>query len=222
MSNEIFFIAHILVNIFFLLLSLRLGKTYLIIFYALQVVMANFFVLKEITLFSLDVTASDVFAVGSLLSINLLREYFGVETAKKTIWLGFFSSLIFMIMGQFHLRYAPNLSDQTSEAYHKILSLNVRVSVASFVTFLIVQKLDLELFKQLKKRLKRSLAFTLFLTITVSNAVDTVLFSFLGLYGLVNSVIPIMLMAYLIKIIITIASAPFIGFTKKIIRNHVI
>lgn len=222
MSNEIFFIGHVLVNIFFLLLSLRLGKHYLIIFYTLQIVMANFFVLKEITLFSLDVTASDVFAVGSLLSINLLREYFGLETAKKTIWLGFFSSLIFTVMGQLHLRYIPNLFDKTSGAYHEILSLNLRVSLASFITFLIVQKLDLELFKLLKKRFERSLAFTLFLTITISNAIDTVLFSFLGLYGLVQSIVPIMFMAYLIKIIITTASSPFIGLTKKLVKDNVI
>ena len=184
--------------------------------------MANFFVLKEITLFSLDVTASDVFAVGSLLSINLLREYFGIETAKKAIWFGFFSSFIFMIMGQIHLRYIPNLSDQTSDAYYRILSLNLRVTVASFITFLMVQKLDLELYKQLKKRLNKSLTLTLFLTVTISNAIDTLLFSFLGLYGLVKSIVPVMFMAYLIKIIITLASTPFIGLTKKIIRKHVV
>ena len=41
--------------------------------------------LKQITLFGLNATASDIFAIGSLLGLNLLREIYGITEAKKAI-----------------------------------------------------------------------------------------------------------------------------------------
>ena len=75
--NEFVFFLHIFVVATFALGACRLGKEMLVAWIGLQAVLANLFVLKQMKLFWLDVTCSDVYAVGAFLSLNLLQEYYG-------------------------------------------------------------------------------------------------------------------------------------------------
>jgi len=82
--NECIFLFHIIAILVFTLLSFRLGKMALGSWLCIQVLCANLFVMKQVVLFGFHVTCSDVFAIGSILSLNLLQEYFGPKEAKKT------------------------------------------------------------------------------------------------------------------------------------------
>jgi uncharacterized integral membrane protein (TIGR00697 family) len=48
-----------------------------------------------------------------------------------------------------------------------------------------------------------------------SQAVDTILFTFLGLYGIVSSLVDIMTMSFVIKVLIITLFAPFLALAKK-------
>jgi uncharacterized integral membrane protein (TIGR00697 family) len=48
---------------------------------------------------------------------------------------------------------------------------------------------------------------------------DTILFSMLGLYGIVHNLIHIMIVSYGIKIAGILLSTPFIFYAKKIVRK---
>jgi uncharacterized PurR-regulated membrane protein YhhQ (DUF165 family) len=76
MLNESVFFLQVVLIIAFSLLALKRGSAALTTWITVQALLANLFVLKQITLFGLNVTASDGFAIGSLLGINLLQEYF--------------------------------------------------------------------------------------------------------------------------------------------------
>jgi len=221
MKNELIFLIHILFDVSFLILALRLGKLALVMFYVTQVLFANFFVLKQITLFSLHVTASDVFAIGAFLSINLIREYFESALAKKTIWYGFIFVLGFMLFSQIHLWYVPNEFDATHSSYQTILSPTFRIATASLVSFLVVQKFDLWFFSVLKKKTKgRFLSSRMFASLGISQLFDTILFSFLGLYGYVHDIVPIIVMSYLIKLLISALTSPFSILSKKLVKDY--
>ena len=71
--NETIFFLHIFSALLFLALAIRLGKMALGVYVALSGVLANLFVVKQIELFGLHATASDVFAVGGILGLNLLQ-----------------------------------------------------------------------------------------------------------------------------------------------------
>ena len=62
--NELIFLFHILLVLSFVLGALRLGKNALLSLLALQAILANLFVVKQISLFGFAVTCSDVFAIG--------------------------------------------------------------------------------------------------------------------------------------------------------------
>lgn len=214
--NELIFLCHIFVVIGFSLGALRLGQGALIAFIALQGVLANLFVVKQMDLFGFSVTCSDVFAIGGILSLNLLQEYFGREKAKMAVKISFGALLFFALMTQIHLAYIPNGFDTTQGSFLTLFSSSLRIVFASLGTFLLVQQFDVRFFSLLKGKLPYRIAISLFL----SQLIDTVLFSFLGLYGLVESVFEIILVSFLIKCIIILTSSPFTAFSKRFVKRE--
>lgn len=210
--NEWIFFAHTLVVVGFVLLGLRLGKTALITLTALQGVLANIFVVKQIFLFGLTVTASDVFAIGCILSLNLLQEYFGKDSAKQAARITLLSLVFFTLMSQIHLLYNPAEGiDTTQSAFVTIFSPTLRIICASIFTFFLVQQFDIRFFPLLKGKLP----VRIFISLIFSQLLDTILFTTLGLYGLVSSVFDIMLMSFLIKCVVISISSPFVAFSKR-------
>jgi uncharacterized PurR-regulated membrane protein YhhQ (DUF165 family) len=106
--NELIFIVHTVVIAAFALGALALGCTSLVAFVCSCCILANLFVVKQITLFGLTATCADAFTVGATIGLNMLQEYFGKEIAKKTIWINFFLLIFYAIVSQIHLIYIPH------------------------------------------------------------------------------------------------------------------
>lgn len=213
--NETLFFAQILLIVGFSLGALRLGKAALICWVSVLALIANLFVLKQINLFGFDVTASDAFAIGSLLGLNFLQEYFDREDADKAIWVCFFFMVFFTAVSQLHLLYSPSVYDATQPAFQAILSHSPRLLVASMSVFFIVQQIDIRFFAFLKKNLPRAgFALRAAISLCLSQLLDTVLFSFAGLYGIVASVLDVILVSFGIKLIAIICSTSFVRWAK--------
>lgn len=201
--NECVFLSETLVIILFSFLALKLGKEALISWITLQAIIANLFIVKQIDLLGLQVTATDAFAIGSLLSLNFLQEFFGPQISKKASWICFASLAFFALISQLHLLFQPSSSDTTQSAFQTILSPSLRVFTASMVVFFIVQQVDIRIFSFLKGKLTTaSFALRSTLSLLLSQTLDTFLFSFVGLYGLVTSLCDIILVSLIIKWIV--------------------
>ena len=214
--NEFLFLLHIWVVIAFVFIALRMGKGALMVLVALQGVFANLFIVKQMSLFGFSVTCSDVFAIGGILSLNLLQEYFGREAARKTIRISLLSLLFFVCMSQIHLLYAPIALDGTQGAFSTIFSSSLRIVFSSMITFCVVQQFDIRLFPLLKGKLP----FRVGLSLLCSQLLDTLLFTFLGLYGLVESLFDVIFVSVVTKSFIILMSAPFIAFAKRVVRHE--
>lgn len=214
--NEILFFLHILVIFLFTLGALRLGKEALSTWVCLQALFANFFVLKQIGLWGCQVTASDVFAIGGILGLNLIQEFYGKESAKKTTLACLYCLLSFALLSIIHLLYTPSIEDRADIAYKALLQPAPRLFIASISVFFFVQQLDRKVFGALKHRFAKS-SFSLpnFLSMSFSQCIDTILFSFLGLYGLVASLYDIILVSFLTKMIIIAILSPLSFFIKR-------
>lgn len=150
--NELFFFFHIALVLGFLGVAFRLGAFAMMGFIALQAVFSNFFVVKEMDLFGFSVTCSDVFAVGGILGLNLLQEFFGKEAASKAIYLSFFALLFFYAMSKMHLLYVPSSFDRTHKAFETVFASNLRIVISSILVYFTVQRIDLHFFHWMKKR----------------------------------------------------------------------
>ena len=97
-----------------------------------------------------------------------------------------------------------------------------RIMIASLFSFIIVQLIDLSFFGFLRKKTEgKFLTGRATLALILSQLLDTLLFSFLGLYGLVENIGHIMLLSLSIKGIVILFSAPFIYLSKRIVPNEV-
>lgn len=220
--NEFVFFIHIGIVVLFVLGALRWGKEALIALTALFGVLANLFVLKQTVLFGWNVTCSDVFAVGGILSLNLIQEYFGQDAAKKGVWIAFFSMLVFGVLSQVHLFYAPSPSDFAHEHFAATLAFAPRLLLASLFCFLTVQQIDVRFYGFLKKRWsKAAWQWRSTVSLFATQFLDTALFSFLGLYGIVDSLQDILLFSFAIKCVIIASIAALTSFSKRMVPHEV-
>ncbi len=213
--NEFLFFTQIILIVGFALGALKLGKEALIAWVAIQALIANLFVLKQITLFGFDVTASDAFAIGSLLGLNFLQEYFGKEAAQKATWVCFFSMIFFTFVSQLHLLYSPSQYDTTQPAFETILTQSPRLLAASMAVFFIVQRIDIRFFLFLKQSMPNSgFALRSAIALIISQFLDTFLFSFAGLYGIVASVANVILISFAVKLVVIFCSTSMLKWAK--------
>ena len=219
--NEILFLTHILLVLVFLGAAVRLGKEALIAFVSLTGVLANLFVVKQTMLFGLHVTCSDVCAIGGILGLNRLQALFGAPAAKRAVTASLLALLFFASMSQMHLLYSPSAFDGTHGAFAKILDSSPRIIGASIVVYYVVQRFDVLFFGYLK-RVFSNLALRLLASLFVSQAIDTILFSFLGLYGIVESLFDIILVSYIVKCSVIACGGPIAALFKRISRQEAV
>lgn len=204
--NEIVLVIQIALVVGASILASRVSKEALFVLISLQAIVANLLVLKQVYLFGLHVTCSDAFAIGSILSLNLLQERFGREESQRATWLCFGAMLFFALSTQIHLLFTPSDLDTMHGHYLELLMPAPRLFLASLVSFFVVQQFDVRFYGFLKSRLTtwrwgaRST-----LSLLVSQFLDTWLFTMLGLYGMVDSVPEILIFSYLMKVLIILA-----------------
>ncbi len=186
----------------------RYGKEALVSLIALQAVIANLLVLKQVHLFGLHVTCSDAFAVGTILALNLLQDRFGREASQKATWIAFGSMLFFAVVTQIHLLYTPSQTDTMQVHYLALLNPAPRLFAASLAAFFIVLQVDIRLYGWLKFKFP-DWTFTArsVLSLLFTQALDTALFSVLGLWGLVDSIWNIFIFSYFMKVLVIGVSA---------------
>lgn len=215
--NELIFGLHCGLVILFVLIALRMGKEALIGWVAIQAILANLLVMKQITLFGCNATGSDVFAVGSILSLNLLQEYYGKQLARKAIWFTFLAMAFFAVMSQIHLLYHPSSYDTAQASFVKIFSAAPRLLFASLAVSFLVQQIDLRVFSFLKSKMKNTaLVWRNAISLTLSQLLDTVLFTLIGLYGLVDSLLEIIVISFILKMVVISVLSPLTAFAKRL------
>ncbi|MFC1810361.1 queuosine precursor transporter [Patescibacteria group bacterium] len=221
MDNNIIFVLQILAGLTFILIAFRIGFHWLLALIAVQAVLMNIFVLKMMNLFSWEVTGGNVLYASIFLGTDIICEHLGDKKARQAVWLGFFASLFFIVMSQFLMWYTPSVLDEGAFLHNTlstIFTLAPRIVIASMLSYLISQHLDIFLFNKIKKWTKgkhlwlRNNGSTL-----VSQLVDSVFFTFVGLYGIVanaENFWQIVIFTYLIKALVALLDTPFIYLSK--------
>lgn len=216
MINECIFIFHAIIIAISALISLLGGPVMLTTFVALQCILANLMVLKQTVLFGLTATCADPFSIGATLGLNLLQEYYGKNAAKNAIAISFKALLFYLFMTIIHLWYIPAAVDTTHNHFVLLFSVMPRIIIASFIVFYISQSCDYWLYNIFKTWWhSRFLIIRNYCSIFISQFIDTVLFSYLALYGAVDNIIHVICIAYSVKIIATFLIVPFVSLSKQ-------
>lgn len=218
MFNELCFIAQIFVICCTTIALAMMGKEALTAYVGLLFVMANIFVLKQINLFGWTVTSADAFIIGVGFSLNILQEFWGKDYARKTVLISFALSLIYLIIGLSIMAYVPAHVDEAQTHLSFIMTHTIRLVFASFTAYLITQFIDIQIYGYLKQVAQgKYFTFRNYLSLCISQFIDTILFSFLGLWGMVANIGDIIVVSYGIKLFAIFCMSPFLIITKKIL-----
>jgi len=154
---------------------------------------------------------------------DILTEVYGFKTARRVIWLGFFSNLFLVIaiyIAQI-LPAAPFWNDQ--QAYEKILGFTPRLLAASFLAYLTGSFLNAWVMSKMKLLTKERWLWTRTIGSTiVGEGVDAVIFitiAFVGTVpaqGLINSVVTIWILKTLYEAISTPFTYYVIDYVKRL------
>lgn len=201
-------------------ISLRMGEKALNSWLCLVAVGMNLFVTKQITLFGLHVTATDSFAVGYFLGLNILQEVYGRSAAKSHMKIALIVCLFFAGLSFTHLLYVPNKFDLMQPHFVYILTPMPRLLLASLMSFFVVQLIDINFFQWLRNKIGSGwLTSRLGISLIFSQIIDTFLFSMIGLYGLIENIFHVMIMSLIVKTITIVFSLLFFPFLILINKN---
>ncbi len=224
--NEVLFISFALLCLGLVLLAFRLGKAYLFVAVAVFTILMNIFVLKQFDIFGFAITGGNVLFGALFLITDILSEHYGAKEARKAVWIGFGTSAFFVVALQFLLHFAPNSFDFAQGSLQTLFSLSPRILIASMLSYFIVQHLDVYLYDKVRKLVPGKLWLRNNLSTMASQALDTLLFTVLGLLtisglGLAGIIPPeallqVLLTTYVIKMAIALLDTPFLYLTYKI------
>jgi len=216
MINELLFLAHTVCILISLLVALRFGKEAMASIVAMLLVLGNLFVLKQIGLFGLSATCGDAFAIGGTLGVQLLQEFYGTKIARMSIGISFGALVFFGFMSWFQLLYTPSAFDCQHVHYLSILGVAPRIIAASLTAYVAGQLFNTYAFAFLDRLLKGRFFVLRSMSVMVgAQVLDTLLFSFLGLYGLVYSITSIIIISLAVKSFAGICAVPFVACVRR-------
>ncbi len=223
MTNQSIFLISCLGTAGLTLGSLFFGAEGLLCAICVQGILENLFVVKQIQLFGLHVTCADVFAVGLVFALNLLQEFYGKAASGKAVKVYFLASIWFLLARTAHILYEPSIFDFTHNHFAKILESSPRLILASLATSILALGLDRYFYEKIRNNLPEQFSWlSNIISIATSQLFDTVLFTYLALYGTVQSPASIILVSFAVKLVAIGLTGPFAMLARpifKILRN---
>jgi uncharacterized integral membrane protein (TIGR00697 family) len=196
-------------------LTLKLGEKALNSWLCLVAIAMNLFVTKSVDIGNLSVTATDSLAVGYMLGLALIQENFGRHAARQHVLICFIVSVGFALLSSLHLLYEPNEFDVMHGVFVALLRPMPRLLFASLASFLLIQLMDIAVFQWLRTRWEgKCLSLRTGICLTLSQICDTVVFSYLGLWGLVPNLWHVILLSLAVKMCVVVLSTPFVELSK--------
>ncbi len=222
-ANEFIFIAHTLLVTFAVTCAARYGQQALVSTIVLLTITANLFLTQTIVLCGFIATSTDAFVVGYSLALILLQENYGLTQARRAIIISFAGLILFTLFSWIQLWYMPAPTDFMQPAFAAILYKLPRLLLASAAAYIVSQYSNTWLYSQLQKKLPHSWFITrTYGSIVCTQLLDTILFSFLGLYGIINELGSIIFVSYSIKLAAIFITTPLLKIFKslKVLQVH--
>lgn len=217
MDNLVIFQLHILFMCLVSLVMLRLGERALNAWLCVLAITMNLFVTKQISLGMINVTATDSIAGCYLLGLCLIQEHFGRKSAQQHVIFAFACCIGFLGLSYFHLWYTPNHFDTMHPVHVATLDSMPRLVMASLTSFFLIQLVDISIFQRLRNYFQgKYFVLRTFITLLISNTLDTLIFTFLGLWGLVGNLWHIIAFSLVVKLICVAAASTYGGLSKSI------
>ena len=218
--NNLLWIGFVLIDLSLAIVVYRFfGKSGLYVIIVASIIAANIQVVKTVQLFGLVATLGNVLYGGIFFTTDILTEVYGKKAARRGVWLGFIGMILVTLWMQIGLRFIPDVSDFAQGSLVTIFGLMPRVAAGSMIAYLLSQHHDVFAFHFLKNKTKGRLLWLRNCASTmVSQAIDTVVFCTIALWGVfdTNTWLQILATTYFLKWFVAVIDTPFIYLAKRL------
>lgn len=219
MSNNILiFIEAIIVFSSVVFCKKVFGKYGMIAWIPTATILANIITAKNANVFGLSTAIGTVMFASTFLVTDILSECYSKEDAKQAVYLGLFADIILIISTQIALWYIPSEFDYAHDAMSTLFSLNLRISIASAIMYLIANLADIYLFNKLKmKTHNKKLWLRNNLSTILCNCLENFGFigiAFFGIYD-ITTIITIAVSTSIIEMLVAVLDTPFLYLAVK-------
>jgi len=223
--NNLLWIVFIILDLSFAIVIYRFfGKFGLYVIIVASVITANIQVLKIVQLFGSVATLGNVLYGSIFFATDILSEVYGKKAARRAVWLGFIGMILMTVWMQIGLKFIPDISDFSQDSLSIIFTLMPRIAAGSMIAYIVSQHHDIVSFHFWKNKTKgrflwlRNCASTM-----VSQAIDSVIFCTIALWGLfdINIWLQILATTYVLKWIVAVMDTPFIYIAIKVSKTVV-
>lgn len=213
MNTLLFFVTAVVTFGLLVVISRLFGKDGIYAWIGMAVVVANILVCNSVDLFGLSATLGNVLFGTVFLATDILTENYGVDSAKKAVWMGVSMEVITLILTQLALLFTPNELDFVRESMQNLFGLFPRVSLASCSMFILSNQLDIYLFEKIREKTNGKYLFLRNNVATIiSQCIENFLFyviAFLGLYSM-KDLISMTIVCCAIEIVVALLDTPFL------------
>ncbi|MFD2629851.1 queuosine precursor transporter [Oceanobacillus kapialis] len=195
---------------------------YLNALFAGLLIVSNILGVKLFAIGEFVLPAAVIVYVVTFIITDVIGEVYGKDAARKTVQAGFLTQILVLIFVYIAIQLpaAPDFAAQTE--FETILGGSFRVMLASLLSYVVSQNLDVSLFHRLKKKHGNSkLWLRNNLSTMTSQLVDTSIFIVIAFWGLVptNVLIGMVATQYVFKLIVAIVDTPIVYLLVRLAKR---
>jgi len=150
-------------------------------------------------------------------AIDMINEAYGRRKAHLAIGIAFLTQVVLVTFILMVNSLSPAPFFRFEEAWQSIFKLGVRITVASWIAFLVCQNLDAYVFAWLKKRYEKNVLLRSITSDILDLTLDSLIFATIAFYG-VMPVVPLIIGQIVSKNIIGFLDTPWFVWYKRLIR----
>lgn len=220
MNELIFFLQFLIVSIFLFVASKRFNL--LVALVTISLFIANFIVIKQISLFGLSSTGSELFIAVSFIGLFVIHEIWGKPYGHYSAIGALILVCGFVILSQLHLAYEPAVFDTVNTAYYEVFHFAPQVFFGSSLAYILSSMLGLSIFDKVSNLTRKpSLPVRVATAFMPTQILDSSLFILSGMQGLTHSSYLFTLFGSLIlKMLALSLFLPFLNYLEREISKE--
>ncbi|VEF48904.1 putative integral inner membrane protein [Bacillus freudenreichii] len=153
---------------------------------------------------------------------DTITEVYGKNAARKTVMAGLVTQMLAILFIYITIKLPPAPFYENQAEFETIFSAGFRVTLASLLSFLISQNLDVTVFHRLKKKHgEKKLWIRNNASTMVSQLVDTTIFIAIAFYGTMptSALFALILTQYSFKFVVAILDTPLVYLLVRLCRK---
>lgn len=230
--NSILFFVSIIACFGLLFLAKKLfGKAGVYAWIVIATILANIETMKIVSMLGFnDVVLGTVSFASVFLATDILAVCYGYKASKKGVYIGLFTSVVFLSLIQLLLVFVPSPNDYVSGSLQTVFGIDgtyIWVTLASVVMFFLSNLMNVLIFNKLRIKLKnKKLWLVNNISSIIANCTENFCFVLLGYYLLqliftgstiysFGTCLAIALTTSFVEIIVSLLDTPFLYLAKS-------